>query len=153
MGSIAAGGRYDNLVGMFDPKERCIPCVGFSIGVERIFSILEARAKQNPTGIRSNSVDVYVCSIGDDMLKERIRLCTELWQHKIKAEFSYKKNPRLVTQFEHCEKNGIPLAVIIGGDELLQGIVKIKRIQDRGDKGQPISRSEIIQELHRSIAN
>ena len=45
VGSIAAGGRYDNLVGMFDAKGRQIPCVGFSVGVERVFSIMEARAK------------------------------------------------------------------------------------------------------------
>ena len=45
VGSVAAGGRYDNLVGMFDAKGRQIPCVGFSVGVERVFSIMEARAK------------------------------------------------------------------------------------------------------------
>ena len=36
---------YDGLVGMFDPKGRQVPCVGVSIGVERVFSILESRAK------------------------------------------------------------------------------------------------------------
>lgn len=37
--------RYDGLVGMFDPKGRQVPCVGVSIGIERVFSILESRAK------------------------------------------------------------------------------------------------------------
>ena len=37
--------RYDGLVGMFDSKGRQVPCVGVSIGIERIFSILESRAK------------------------------------------------------------------------------------------------------------
>lgn len=41
VGSIAGGGRYDNLVGMFAQKNVQIPCVGFSIGVERIYSILK----------------------------------------------------------------------------------------------------------------
>ncbi|XP_010174871.1 histidine--tRNA ligase, cytoplasmic-like, partial [Antrostomus carolinensis] len=41
VGSVAGGGRYDGLVGMFDPKGRKVPCVGVSIGIERIFSILE----------------------------------------------------------------------------------------------------------------
>ena len=45
MGSVAAGGRYDKLVGMFDPKGHKVPCVGLSIGVERIFSIVEQRMK------------------------------------------------------------------------------------------------------------
>lgn len=48
VGSIAAGGRYDGLVGMFDPKGRKVPCVGLSIGVERIFSIVEQRLEVSP---------------------------------------------------------------------------------------------------------
>lgn len=48
VGSVAAGGRYDELVGMFNPKGHKVPCVGLSIGVERIFSILEQRMKVGP---------------------------------------------------------------------------------------------------------
>jgi len=44
VGSIAGGGRYDELVGMFAGKT--IPAVGGSIGIERIFSILEEKAKR-----------------------------------------------------------------------------------------------------------
>jgi histidyl-tRNA synthetase len=43
VGSIAGGGRYDGLVGMFSSKN--IPAVGVSVGIERIFSILEEKAK------------------------------------------------------------------------------------------------------------
>ena len=43
-GSVAGGGRYDGLVGMFDAKGRKVPCVGVSIGVERVFAIMESRA-------------------------------------------------------------------------------------------------------------
>ena len=40
VGSVAGGGRYDNLVGMFDPSGHQVPCVGGSIGIERIFAIM-----------------------------------------------------------------------------------------------------------------
>lgn len=43
-GSIAGGGRYDGLVGMFSGKN--IPAVGVSIGIERIFAILERKAEE-----------------------------------------------------------------------------------------------------------
>lgn len=43
IGSIAGGGRYDNLVGMFDSKHKNVPCVGMSIGIERIFALMEAK--------------------------------------------------------------------------------------------------------------
>jgi histidyl-tRNA synthetase len=45
VGSIAAGGRYDELVGMFSGKGQ-IPCVGISFGVDRIFSITKARMQK-----------------------------------------------------------------------------------------------------------
>lgn len=41
VGSIAAGGRYDNLVGMFTTGGTVVPCVGVSIGVERVLAIME----------------------------------------------------------------------------------------------------------------
>lgn len=44
VGSVAGGGRYDGLVGMFDSKGKKVPCVGVSIGVERVFAIMESRA-------------------------------------------------------------------------------------------------------------
>ena len=45
VGSVAGGGRYDGLVGMFDPDNKKVPCVGVSIGIERLFSIMEAKAR------------------------------------------------------------------------------------------------------------
>ena len=46
VGSIAAGGRYDELVGMFSASGAKVPCVGVSIGIERIFALMEAKAKE-----------------------------------------------------------------------------------------------------------
>lgn len=45
VGSIAGGGRYDGLVTSFNPQWRTVPCVGVSIGVERIFTVLERNAE------------------------------------------------------------------------------------------------------------
>lgn len=42
LGSIAGGGRYDGLIGMFSGKQ--IPAIGVSIGIERVFAILEEKA-------------------------------------------------------------------------------------------------------------
>lgn len=46
MGSVAGGGRYDDLVGMFDPNGRKLPCVGGSVGIERIFAIMVKQLEQ-----------------------------------------------------------------------------------------------------------
>lgn len=44
MGSIAAGGRYDDLVGMFSSVQ--VPSVGMSLGIERVFAIMEEQSSQ-----------------------------------------------------------------------------------------------------------
>ena len=56
-GSIAGGGRYDGLVGMFSGKN--IPAVGVSIGIERIFAILERKAEEDKK-IRATKTHILV---------------------------------------------------------------------------------------------
>jgi histidyl-tRNA synthetase len=90
VGSVAAGGRYDNLVGMFSGKGQ-IPCVGISFGVDRIFSITKARmaAEKNAELVRNNEVDCYVMAFGGKgftgLLKERMSICATLWEAGIKV--------------------------------------------------------------------
>lgn len=87
VGSVAAGGRYDNLVGMFSGKTQ-IPCVGISFGVDRIFSITKARmaADKSAEQVRGNDVDVFVMAFGGKgLLKERMEICSKLWGAGIKV--------------------------------------------------------------------
>ncbi|XP_060800856.1 histidine--tRNA ligase, cytoplasmic isoform X2 [Amyelois transitella] len=150
VGSIAGGGRYDNLVGMFDSKSKQVPCVGVSIGVERIFSVLEAKLAAGEMRVRTNEVDVYVASAQKNFLEERMKICAELWNAGIKTEQSYKKNPKMLNQLQHCEDNGIPLAVVLGESELKRGVVKIRNIQTRQEEEVP--RENLAQELKTRIA-
>ena len=89
VGSIAAGGRYDELVGMFSPRAQ-IPCVGISFGVDRIFSITKARMERENNGeaLRNSEVDVFVMAFGGKgftgLLKERMGVCQQLWDAGIK---------------------------------------------------------------------
>jgi len=132
VGSVAAGGRYDELVGMFSGKTQ-IPCVGISFGVDRIFSITKARmeASQSPP-VRSTEVDVYVMAFGGKgftgLLKERMAVAKMLWEAGIKAEFAYKVKPKLPAQFKAAETAGIPFAVILGEDEQKGGMVRVKEM-------------------------
>lgn len=158
VGSIAAGGRYDNLVGMFsgvnkkgEPNLK-IPCVGVSIGVERVFSIL--MSKQKAEDIKSNETQVYVISVGDGLLKERMQIANELWENDIKASFMFKNKPKLDKQWAACEKDHVPLAVIIGKDELDKGEVRVKDMRSKDESqggGVTIKRSDMVQELKRRL--
>ncbi|XP_030023570.2 histidine--tRNA ligase, cytoplasmic isoform X2 [Manduca sexta] len=150
VGSIAGGGRYDNLVGMFDSKHKQVPCVGVSIGVERVFSVLEAKLAAGDIAVRTSDIDVYVASAQKNFLEERIKVCAELWDAGIKTEQSYKKNPKMLNQLQHCEENGIPLAVVLGQSELERGVVKIRNIVSRQEDEVP--RDSLVQELKTRIS-
>ncbi|XP_033744334.1 histidine--tRNA ligase, cytoplasmic-like [Pecten maximus] len=145
VGSVAGGGRYDGLVGMFDPKGRKVPCVGVSIGIERVFAIMEARAIAAKSKIRTTETEVYVVSAQKGLLEERLKLCRELWDANIKTEQAYKANPKPLTQFQYCETAGIPLAVIIGQSEIENQFVKLRNTVTREEKNVP--RDQMIAEI------
>lgn len=85
VGSVAGGGRYDNLVGMFDSKNKQVPCVGVSIGVERLFAVMEAKQTAAKFKQRTTEVDVYVASAQKNLVEERMRVCAELWTEGLKV--------------------------------------------------------------------
>ena len=159
VGSVAAGGRYDELVGMFSGKGQ-IPCVGISFGVDRIFSITKARMeKENTKAIRSNEVDVFVMAFGGKgftgLLKERMEVAKQLWDAGIKTEFSWKVKPKLPQQFKAAEAGGVPFAVILGEDELAEGKVRLKQMglsEDNPEKeGVMVSREELVAEVRKRL--
>ena len=120
IGSIAAGGRYDNLVGMFCGSQ--VPCVGISLGVERIFAILTNKKDKLP---EKSDTAVMVMS-PDGNLIERMKITAELCNNNIPTEFIMKEHPKLKSQLSSCEKSGIPIAVIVGKKEIEQGGVVVK---------------------------
>ncbi|GAP91326.2 putative histidyl-tRNA mitochondrial precursor [Rosellinia necatrix] len=124
VGSIAAGGRYDNLVGMYGRKQ--IPCIGISFGVDRIFTILKSRHEKEKQRVRGSDVYVMVFGGKNGLLPERMEIASMLWDAGLSAEFSPKVKPRLPQQFKAAETAGTPLAVIIGEDELKAGKVRVK---------------------------
>ncbi|CDS10433.1 hypothetical protein LRAMOSA03109 [Lichtheimia ramosa] len=160
VGSIAAGGRYDNLVGMFSGTNKKgepnlkIPCVGVSIGVERVFSIL--MSKQKAEDIKSNETQVFVIAVGDGLLKERMEIANQLWDADIKASFLFKNKPKLPAQWAACEKDHIPFAVIIGKDELERGEIKIKDMRSKDESqggGVTIARANMVDELKKRLSD
>lgn len=133
VGSVAGGGRYDGLVGMFDPKKKTVPCVGVSFGIERLFAIQE-RKRSEAGKIRAAQTEVFVAAACKGMLQERLKLVGLLHGAGIKAEISYKNNPKILNQLQYAEDNGIPLVVLIGESEVQEGIVKIRDTTTRQEE-------------------
>jgi len=166
VGSIAAGGRYDGLVSMFlsaagsdGKKEKAVaqvPCVGVSIGLDRIFALVWPRWVEK--GMRSKETMVYVMSAGDGLLQERVGLVTELRTAGIKTDFLAKNKPKLPAQFAAGEKDETPFAIILGADELRAGLVTVKEQRwelvdgkkvklESADKGTQVRRDNLVEWL------
>eukprot|EP00210_Caulerpa_lentillifera_P005171 g4943.t1 len=152
-GSVAAGGRYDKLVGMFSGKD--VPAVGVSIGVERVFSIMEQQVKSTAetegTVIRTCDTQVLVASIGNGLQGHRMNLCAQLWSAGIAAEFGYKPNPKMGDQLNYALQQGIPFMVLFGEDELSEGVVKIKDLDARIEDTVP--EEKLVTELRSRLSD
>eukprot|EP00494_Astrolonche_serrata_P006512 UN06536 len=88
IGSIAAGGRYNELVNVYCDGD--FPCTGASIGFERIFSYLKLKQKQRNTLISQTCTQVLVCEVGpkdrEDLLVERMKMVNTLRNAGVSAE-------------------------------------------------------------------
>ena len=142
VGSISGGGRFDNLIGMFSGKQ--IPAVGVSIGIERIFNILEKHYKNDDT-LRSTYTEVLVCSAGKNLTKERYKIVNELWDNGINAEILYNENPRMDKQLDYGLKNKIPFLIFIGENELKENKVKIKCLATSQELD--VEREKMVEEI------
>lgn len=158
VGSIAAGGRYDNLVGMFS-NGKSIPCVGISFGVERIFSIIKARAAKEWESLSASQTDVYVMAFGGGpdwtgFLPQRMSVAKQLWQAGISAEYVYKAKANPRKQFDAAEKSGAKLAVILGKEEYPEGKLRVKKLGqgDDSNEGELVEAKDIVSVVQEQLA-
>ncbi|CAN6804102.1 unnamed protein product [Brassica oleracea] len=149
VGSIAAGGRYDNLIGMFGKEQ--VPAVGMSLGIERVFNILEKKQKleeRKTRVVQSTETQVLVSIMEDNKLGEAAELASQLWEADINAE--YLVNKRRGKHFDRAMSTGseIPWMVIVGKTELSEGVVTLKKILKGSEEEVPgVPRDSFVAEL------
>jgi len=119
-GSVAGGGRYDDLVKRFTGQE--VPATGVSIGVDRLLAALTAKGRMQ----RDVQGPVVVTVMDRDRMAGYQAMVAELRQAGIRAEV-YLGNPKnFGNQLKYADKRGSPIAIIEGGDEKDRGVVQIK---------------------------
>ena len=119
-GSVAGGGRYDDLVKRFTGQ--AVPATGISIGVDRLLAALreKGRIDATPAG------PVVVTVMDRDRMADYQAMVSELRSAGIRAEV-YLGNPKnFGNQLKYADKSNAPVAVIEGGDEKEAGQVQIK---------------------------
>ena len=119
-GSVAGGGRYDDLVKRFTGQE--VPATGISIGVDRLLAALHAKGR-----IEASAQGPVVVTVMDrDRMADYQTMVAELRAAGIRAEV-YLGNPKnFGNQLKYADKRASPIAIIEGGDEKEKGVVQIK---------------------------
>lgn len=135
---------------MFDPRGKQVPCVGVSIGIERIFAILEAKQAAEKLKLRTTNVDIFVASAHKGLHERRLKIVSSLWAAGINTEQSYKENPKLLQQLQYCEEMGIPFAIVLGDSELERGVVKLREVTTRKEEEIPLN--DLVAEIQKRIS-
>ena len=119
-GSVAGGGRYDNLVKRFTGQE--VPATGFSIGVDRLLAALREKGR-----LKDNSKGPVVVTVMDkSRMADYQAMVSELRNAGIRAEV-YLGNPKnFGNQLKYADTRQSPVAIIEGSDEKDRGVVQIK---------------------------
>ena len=138
IGSIAGGGRYDDLTATFGLKD--MSGVGISFGAARIFDVME-ELDLFPESV-SQSVKVLCCCMDDELKPFAFELLTKLRKANIAADM-YPQASKLGKQLKYADKRGIPFAIIIGDTEKSSGVMTVKNLQS-GDQSK-VTLKELVQ--------
>ena len=130
--AVCGGGRYDGLVEQIGgPK---LPAMGFGMGVERVLMLLEQSGIEIP---EPRHYDVYVAALGAEARIPALKLTTGLRRAGVKTETDHAGRS-LKAQFKHADKVGAPYILIVGGDELARGTVKLRNMQTKEETEIPL---------------
>jgi histidyl-tRNA synthetase len=123
IGSICSGGRYDNLAEYYTDKQ--LPGVGISIGLTRLFFVLEDQGYLND-GLNTAPADVLILPMTED-LSPAISFATTLRQAGIRAQLHCEQK-KFKQKLSYADKLAIPFAAFLGEDEAAKGQVTIKNL-------------------------
>jgi histidyl-tRNA synthetase len=119
-GSVAGGGRYDDLVKRFTGQS--VPATGVSIGVDRLLAALRAKGRAG-TAVQG---PVVVTVMDRERMADYMAMAAELRRAGVRAEV-YLGNPKnFGNQLKYADKRASPVAVIQGSAEAEQGMVILK---------------------------
>lgn len=123
-GTVCAGGRYDGLVEQLGGKPT--PAIGFAMGVERLIALLEEEGAPE-----LQTLDAYLVLVGDNpqqqgvILADRLRKAVpglRLMTHCGGGSFK--------SQFKRADRSGARIALVLGEDELAQGVIGVKFLRE-----------------------
>ncbi len=124
IGSICSGGRYDNLAEYYTDKQ--LPGVGISIGLTRLFFVLEDQGYLNQN-LNTAPADVLILPMTED-LSPAISLATTLRDAGIRTQI-HGEQKKFKQKISYADKLAIPYVVFLGEDEIRAGVAAVKDLR------------------------
>lgn len=120
VGSVAGCGRYDNTIGRFLGKR--VPATGGSFGIERLVEVIKDR---NMIQVSKTTTQVLVTIFDNSLLNESIKVANTLRSKGI-STMLYSDPIKLNKQLKYADKKGIPYVIVLGPDEVENGVLQLK---------------------------
>ena len=121
IGSVCSGGRYDNLAGYYIEKQ--LPGVGISIGLTRLFYVLDEQGLLN-SELPCAPADALVLPMGGEA-GPAIALAEALRQEGLRVQL-YGEQKKFKQKMAYADRLGVPFAVLLGEDEIAAGKCSVK---------------------------
>ena len=124
IGSICSGGRYDNLAEYYTDKQ--LPGVGISIGLTRLFFVLDDQGYLNPN-LNTAPADALIIPMTAD-LAPSIALATKLRGANIRTQI-HAEQKKFKQKMNYADKIGVPFAIFLGEEEIREGVAAVKNMR------------------------
>jgi histidyl-tRNA synthetase len=128
IGSVCAGGRYDNLASLF--TKQVLPGVGASLGLDRLLAAIEELGKVDHV---ATPAPVLVVQFSAEHLGDYQRMARTIRAAGIGVEV-YPDAKKIGQQLQYAERRGHRVALIAGPDEFSQGAWKVKNLAQRSEE-------------------
>ena len=148
-GSIAGGGRYDNLIGMFLGTD--VPACGFSLGLERILVVMQERG-MFPPAVEHAFIDVVVAALEEGALAAAVETAAELRSAgSLRVDLYPDAEKKMDRVFKYVDQRRAKFIAILGGDELAGGTVTVRNVVTKAKETMP--RAQAASFIQRALGN
>ncbi len=130
--AVCGGGRYDMLVEQLGGPS--LPGMGFGLGTERLLMLLE---QQGLTPPEPCLFDAYIAALGQEARLPALRLTQDLRHAGFKVDMDHQARS-LKAQFKSADKFAAPCVIIVGGDELARGAIRVRDMETKEEKEMPL---------------
>ena len=121
VGSVCSGGRYDNLAEYY--TDRKMPGVGISIGLTRLFFILQDQNLLNDD-VLTSPADVLIIPMTDDF-SHAVALATSMREEGLRVQI-HSESKKVKVKLAYADRLRIPFVVFIGEDEIANNVITVK---------------------------